>query len=263
MVPSQTARSEILCIADTKWVLGHWHMAVMPNGKTFDDFTAIAALMQEELGHTRALFGLLGDQENGASLEHDRSPEHVHSMITLNDPPRSWADYVGTTMLVDYATWEMLAAFAPNSLVPPSLIEKIGQEERFHQLAGIGWLKSLSDDDRATLQKQLPARFAEVLRWFGPSGDDPLVAAGVRAVALDEVRRRFLATVAQSLGSFVRLEPGSVAQVWDDWDPERRRPEGSGIPAQLWEMMIPTNAEARMTRRSHESSESDGFYATG
>lgn len=254
--------SDVLCIADTKWVLGHWHMAVMPNGKTFDDFTAIAALMQEELGHTRALFGIVADREpQRPSLEHERTPEQIHAMITLNDPPRGWADYVGTTLLVEYATWETIAAFKGGSLVPSSLIEKIGQEERFHQLALVGWLKSMNDGDRAALRDLLPARLAAVLRWLD-SDDDALVAAGVRPGTAAEIRRRFVADVTDAFGSFATLDTSAGARD-ANWDRERRRPSGSGIPAQLWEMMIPTNADARMTRRSRESSERDGFYATG
>ena len=255
---------QILCLADTKWLLGHWHMAVMPNGKTFDDFTAIAALMQEELGHARALFGIVESLEpKRASLEHERTPQAIHSMVTLNVAPASWADYVSSALLVDYATWETLASYEHGSILPESLIRKIGQEERFHQLAFIGWVKSFSDGDRAALRESFAGRYADILRWFGPPSD---VAPAVKTegiVAAASARARFIIAAKETFAELVPPDALQPSLTWDDWDGSRRCPRGAAIPPQMWEMLIPTNEDARIARRKRETSDQDGFYATG
>ena len=46
---------ELLCIADTDWVLGHWYIKVMLNGRSLPDCTAFAG-MGRDRGHTRAIF---------------------------------------------------------------------------------------------------------------------------------------------------------------------------------------------------------------
>lgn len=260
----QTEIDEILCLADTKWLLGHWHMAVMPNGKTFDDFTAIAALMQEELGHTRALFGIVESlQPERASLEHERTPGDIHSMVTLNVAPVSWADYVSSVLLVDYATWEMLVSYKDGSILPESLIEKIGQEERFHQLACIGWLKSFSDGDRAALRESFAGRYADILRWFGPPSEDALPVSGGGVASVVSARARFIAAAKETFSELVPPDALQPLLNWHGWDSSRRCPSGATIPAQMWEMLIPTNEDARMARRTRETSDQDGFYATG
>jgi 1,2-phenylacetyl-CoA epoxidase catalytic subunit len=260
----QPDTNEILCLADTKWLLGHWHMAVMPNGKTFDDFTAIAALMQEELGHARALFGIVESLEpRRASLEHERTPAEIHSMVTLNVAPASWADYVSSVLLVDYATWEMLVSFEHGPILPESLIAKIGQEERFHQLACIGWLKSFSEGDRAALRESFAGRYADILRWFGPPSEVAQTASGEGILAAASPRSRFISAAKETFSELVPPNALQPALTWDDWDGSRRCPRGAAIPAQMWEMLIPTNEDARIARRTRETSDQDGFYATG
>ena len=53
---------EMLCIADTDWVLGHWYIKVMLNGRSLTDCSAFAGMAQDTLGHTRAMFRYLEDE---------------------------------------------------------------------------------------------------------------------------------------------------------------------------------------------------------
>ena len=58
----KTLVSELLCLADSKWALGHWYIKVMLNSRTLTDATAFAGMSQDELGHTRALFRWMEDE---------------------------------------------------------------------------------------------------------------------------------------------------------------------------------------------------------
>ena len=40
---SQALLGELLCISDSKWVLGHWYVKVIPNGRSVPDFSSMAA----------------------------------------------------------------------------------------------------------------------------------------------------------------------------------------------------------------------------
>ena len=49
---SRECLDELLCIADSNWVLGHWYIKVMLNGRSLPDCTAFAGMGQDSLGHT-------------------------------------------------------------------------------------------------------------------------------------------------------------------------------------------------------------------
>ena len=51
--------AELLCVSDSKWVLGHWYAKVILNGRTVPDFSSMAGMSQDELGHTRAMMNYL------------------------------------------------------------------------------------------------------------------------------------------------------------------------------------------------------------
>ena len=78
----KTLINELLCLADSKWKLGHWYIKVMMNSRTLTDATSFAGMSQDELGHTRALFRMmeevLGLPEH--QLEFGRSANRIHDM---------------------------------------------------------------------------------------------------------------------------------------------------------------------------------------
>ena len=51
-----TMKAQLLCVADSNWVLGHWYTVCMLNGRELTDFTSMAGIAEDKLGHTRALF---------------------------------------------------------------------------------------------------------------------------------------------------------------------------------------------------------------
>ena len=47
---------ELLCVADSKWVLGHWYIKLIQNGRSLTDFNAFAAMAQDRASNqARAL----------------------------------------------------------------------------------------------------------------------------------------------------------------------------------------------------------------
>ena len=80
--------AELLCAADTNWVLGHWFLKVIMNGRSLTDCTAFAGMAQDTLGHTRALFQILEDWNDmpDQQLEFGRGIEKIHSMQVLDKP---------------------------------------------------------------------------------------------------------------------------------------------------------------------------------
>ena len=78
----QRLMSELICLADTEWVLGHWYIKNIKNGRSIPDFSSMAAIGQDELGHTRALFRFLEDFRDlpEFQLEFGRSADQVHNL---------------------------------------------------------------------------------------------------------------------------------------------------------------------------------------
>jgi 1,2-phenylacetyl-CoA epoxidase catalytic subunit len=253
-------RDELVCLADSKWVLGHWYIKVLRNGRGLQDFTSMAAMSQDVLGHTRALFKFLEDvlDEPEGGLEFGRDKDALHAISLLDHTPANWGDFVGTVYLAETAIWELAATLQGGAFeIAGPLIDQIGVESEFHVLCAAGWLQSFSDRDRADLAAALPARLPQAVAWFGDAGgdaDDLLLKRGVRARSLAEARRAFVAGALPKLAADAGLDPAAVRPGADaapgpSWDAARRRESGRVFSAEMWEFMVPTNEDAVLARR--------------
>lgn len=264
---------EILCAADSKWVLGHWYIKVMRNGRGLQDYNALSGMAQDVLGHTRSIFTLLEDRLDQAEghLEFERSSTEIASVQVLDAAPVSWTDFVVTVYLAETAIWQFLATFRNSSFKPiGNLVDHIGQESNFHQMYGKGWVKSLNDKDRTTLGACVKNRLPEILRWFGStsaSSEDALLKEGLRTKSVKDALDHF---VAVNLSLFVEQGVISNADVstmlssldWNNWDTRRRRDAGTRMPTELWEFVLPTNEAAVVTRRALRVSQTDNVLWT-
>ena len=250
-------KSELLCIADSNWVLGHWYVNCMLNGRELTDFTSMAGIAEEKLGHARALFRFMEEHYGLAEhqLEFARSADGVHSMALLDAPPRNWADFILTLHLADKALWRFSATLRTGSFAPAAnLVTRFGEEAYFHQLCIDGWLKALDDGERRDLAAALPARLPPVLQWFDGPDPDPLLDAGIRTEPLAQAQEQFDADVRQLIESVHELADETLGEAANPaepvpWDVVRRRPRGSALPPRLWESMVPTSEEAKLARR--------------
>lgn len=249
-------KSELLCIADSNWVLGHWYCNCMLNGRELTDFTSMAGIAEDKLGHVRALFRFMEEYFDlpEYQLEFGRDVDQIHSMELLDTPPQNWSDFVLTLYLADAALWRFENTLRKGSFAPiAGMMTKFGEEAYFHQLCIDGWLKALDGDERAALLEALPTRLPLAMAWFN-GGDDPLLREGLRTQDLADARAAFTEIVLNKLADVVEissddLQPLLAVAPADRWDARRRRTLGSRMPARLWETIVPTSDEAQLARR--------------
>ena len=243
--------SELLCLADSKWVLGHWYIKVMLNCRTLTDATAFAGMAQDELGHTRALFKFL-EEDNDLpehQLEFAREPAQVHSMALLDHPPQNRGDFMLTTYLAESALWHFLLTFKNGSDGDVAgMVKHFGKESRFHRLNLLGWVKSLNEAERQQMQGAAPRRMPLALQWFNSPNADPLVETGTRSTSVAAAKAALISGPVNELVSILDLAPPEDVSV-ADWDNSRRRTQGTAIPPSLWESMLPSGGEALLARR--------------
>ena len=250
---STAVKSELLCIADSNWVLGHWYTNCMLNGRELTDFTSMAGIAEDKLGHVRALFRFMEEyfELPEYQLEFGREVDAVHSMEMLDAPPQSWADFVLTVFLADAAIWRLENTLRDgNFAAVANLTTKFGEEAYFHQLCIDGWLKALDDAEKADLLDALPGRLSLALAWFNSADDDPLLEAGVRTQSIADAKVAFTEIVLTKLADVVDLPDDIVGAASSrDWDDRRRRTADSSMSPRLWESIVPTSEEALIARR--------------
>lgn len=248
-------KAELLCIADSNWVLGHWYTVCMLNGRELTDFTSMAGIAEDKLGHTRALFRFMEEyfELPEHQLEFGRDVGQIHSMQLLDAPPQNWADFVLTLYLADAAIWRLTNSLRGGAFAPVNnMLTKFGEEAYFHQLCIDGWLKALDEQEREDLKAALRTRLPAALGWLN-TADDLLLEAGVRTQELGEAKATLTELVLNKLSSLVDLSEqelaGLAAGPDENWDARRRRTQGSELPPRLWEAVVPTSEEALIARR--------------
>ena len=196
---SRECLDELLCIADSDWVLGHWYIKVMLNGRSLPDCTAFAGMGQDSLGHTRAIFRFLEDQLDlpEHQLEFGRTPEQLHDMEVLSSPPQNWGDFLVTALLAESAIWRLLSTFLDSQHAElAGMVKHFGKELYFHRLSLEGWIAATDEEERRDMQASLRVRAPLIASWFTEASDpDPLLSSGVRTVSVAEARDGFLTDV--------------------------------------------------------------------
>ena len=249
---------ELLCIADTDWVLGHWYIKVMLNGRSLPDCTASAGMGQDSLGHTRAIFRLLEDRLGlpEHQLEFGRQPSELHDLEVLSLPPQNWGDFLVTAFLAECALWRLLSTFLEGSDKALSgMVKHFGKELYFHRLGLEGWMTATSNEEQDDMRQSLAIRGPTVARWFGDvAAADLLLDAGIRAASLESARSGFIDDVVDVLAQATGLESTEIqsklrCECPDDWDSVRRKCRGATVPPTLWEFMVPTDPDTVTLRR--------------
>ncbi len=238
-------RDLILALADSKRVLGLRYSDRMLGAPTLEAGIAASSMAQDEWGHGRLTYALLGDLgEDPKRLEHERAGSEYRSTPSLDAELRSWSDTVAVALLVDTALSTQYGALVDSRYGPlQNRVQKLLDEERFHFQYAAAWIRriaavpALRDELRDALAHHLP----EALRWLGRD-DDPgtrrLLEEGVVRAGPSELRARFLARVGPLLA-----EAGLAADLgisgegeawrvegetdWTGWDPATRRAGGA------------------------------------
>jgi 1,2-phenylacetyl-CoA epoxidase catalytic subunit len=240
---------EILCIADTKWVLGHWYIKAIQNGRSLTDFNALAAMSQDQLGHVRALFSLLEQsfQLKTNWLEFERSITDIHSMELLDEPPINWADFIVSTWLGEHALLTRFTATKESGDGLSALALQCAEECEFHILYLDGSLDGFSQAEKLLALESFAIRQPLASRWFIEASETVRLAFDKKCSELKVI-----------LGASNNIQP--VNHTNDlSWDSARSRTANSAMPSVLWEFILPTSEQAVMCRRPLMVSTDDGI----
>ncbi len=252
--------AEMLCIADTDWVLGHWYIKVMLNGRSLTDCTAFAGMAQDSLGHTRAMFRYLEEELDlpEHQLEFGRDRAKLHDLEMLSAPPESWGDFLVSTFLAEIAVWRMLNTFK-DSCVPDikGMVRHFGKELYFHRLGLEGWLKAADEEELVNMRESVVRRVPQVLAWFDSrerSATDLLLQEGVRSNSVWDARLGFIEDSLGKLTAALGMTDDELMSIMQQagpnkWDSIRRRTAASVLPDTLWEFMIPMDPDTVALRR--------------
>ena len=197
------ARQVVLALADDELCVGQnlaWWIAV---GPFLEEDLALTSISQDELGHARALYGLLGDDVD--ALAYGRQPHEYRSAHLTELPCRDWGETLVRHFLYDTAesirweafadsSWEALGAVARRALA----------EERSHLRHASGLLSRLLRTESGCSQllplfDQLAPMARELFDVPSGCSSDDLVAAGVMTRPLRDQRAQWQATVDEAL----------------------------------------------------------------
>lgn len=217
-------RDVILALADGKRVLGLRYSDRMLGAPTLEAGIAASSMAQDEWGHGRLTYALLGDfGDEPKALEHERPAAAYRSMDALDDGFGSWSDLIAGALLIDTAFTVQYGALLDSRYAPArNRIQKMLDEERFHFQYGAGWARAvaavpaLREELRASLARALP----RALRWLGRE-DAPaavrLREEGLTTAGPDALRARYLARVGPVLAEVGMAEALGVGRVGEGW----------------------------------------------
>lgn len=235
-------RGLILTLADSKRVLGLRYSDRMLGAPTLEAGIAASSMAQDEWGHARLTYALLGDfGDEPKVLEHERPAAEYRSHPALDAGFGSWADTIAAGLLVDTALAVQYSALVDSRYSPAhNRVQKMLDEERFHFQYAAGWTRRMATvpEVRAELAASLRRYLPEALRWLGDDnapGTRRLAEEGLVTAGPAELRARFLARVAPVLAETGLAEDAGLSAggeyagtlEWGGWNEATRRAGGS------------------------------------
>ena len=230
-------------MADDELIVGYWDSEWTGIAPILEEDVAMSSLAQDEIGHARALLGLLGElrAEDPDALAYDREVEALRHCRLVDHPRTDWAFTIARRYLYDEADAIRLEALADSTFRPlAELVAKIRREEVYHRMHASAWLRRLADDageGRSRLEAAWLALLPDAATVFTPLTDEArLVAAGVMAASNDVLEARWRQAIGGTCRELGLTVPGPAA------DPASgRSSHGDGV-RWLW-------GQATMVRR--------------
>ncbi len=139
-------RDLILALADSKRVLGLRYSDRMLGSPTLEAGIAASSMAQDEWGHARLTYALLGDLgDEPKALEHERPASGFRSIAALDVGVDGWPGMVAAALLVDSALSVQYAALLDSRYTPVhNRVQKLLDEERFHFQYAAGWARRIA-----------------------------------------------------------------------------------------------------------------------
>ncbi len=221
-------------LADNKQAIARRYAYWSNGAPALEAAVAAAAMTQDELGHARTLYPLLGDfaQSEADPVQVDPVTRTLHYHLSyLDNDFQGWSDFVATNFLLDSALTTFFEAAQNSSYEPLSQrARKVIQEERVHFVHGEGWVRRLAKLGgavRASIVASLARLWNETLCWFGPN-DDPgtqrLYQEGILDASPDELRSRYLQKIMPTLSGLDINVPVSFNATTKTWEPIHELP---------------------------------------
>ena len=217
-------RDLILALADSKRVLGLRYSDRMLGSPTLEAGIAASSMAQDEWGHARLTYALLGDLgDEPKALEHERPAAEFRSIAALDEAIDGWPGMIAAALLVDSALSVQYAALLDSRYTPVhNRVQKLLDEERFHFQYAAGWARRIAQvpELRGALAQALGRYLAPALAWLGRDeapATQRLQEAGIVSAAPGALRARFLARVAPVLHDVGAAESLGIARDGEGW----------------------------------------------
>lgn len=238
-------RDLVLALADSKRVLGLRYSDRMLGSPTLEAGIAASSMAQDEWGHARLTYALLGDLGlEPKALEHERTAGEYRSMAALDAGLNGWAGMTAAALLVDTALSAQYAALLNSRYTPVhNRVQKLLDEEKFHFQYAAAWARRIGQvaELRGELLDELRRYLPAALAWLGRDESPAarrLAEEGIVAQEPAALRARYLAKVAPVLDEIgMAAELGvsnsgdgwtyAAALDWAGWDDATRRAGGA------------------------------------
>ena len=224
------AANVVVAIADNKYFLARrlaeWGVAA----PALESAVACTAVAQEEAGHARALYSLLGDFPREVApipLEREDDRERKYALSFLRRTGGSFVHGMAALTLVDRALTVVLEACTDSSFgeLRKRAVRILG-DEPFHRRYADGRVRELAG--RSDFEAGLAAQLPEVLCWFGHEGEEGVELLAKRGIVTrrnEELRRSFVESLDQ-LAERTRITVphwNHSELPWADWNRLERR----------------------------------------
>jgi ring-1,2-phenylacetyl-CoA epoxidase subunit PaaC len=175
----------LLSAADDEFVLGYRNSEWTGIAPMLEDDVAFSSMAQDEIGHARLLYEILGGRLGLKAdvVAYSRPPDAFRNAHLLERPRTNWAFTIVRQYLYDQFDHLRLEALAESNLTPlAQATAKILREETYHVMYGETWMARLTGGDAETharVEAALAAAWPDVLGLFEPlPGEDRLLQAG-------------------------------------------------------------------------------------
>lgn len=240
----------IAVIGDNVYFLGRRVSEWADAGPLLESTAACAAITQDKLGQSRAIYPLLEElpwpnPPTGLQGEVDRARRY--SVSFLDDPLPSWSNVVAALALVGPAVNVVLESVERSRYEALARrAHRILDEEKLTSAYAESLVRQITYEDRgrALFQERVNDLFPEMLCWFGPEGEEgieALRAEGLASMSNEEMRQKYLDRIVpllQGCGVDIPVERNESEQRWEygelpwnEWNQLQRRLERSKTAA--------------------------------
>ncbi len=229
----------IAVLGDNEYFLGRRISEWADAGPLLESAVACAAISQDTLGRSRAIYPLLEDlpwPNPPTALQGEVDRARRYSVSFLDDPFPSWSNVVAALALISPALSTVFEAVTDSGYEALARrARRILEEERLTSAYAAGLVRQIASNDRGQelLQQRVDELFTEMLCWFGPPGEpglEILKQEGLVGTTNEEMRQTYL-------GRVVPLLQEVNIEVPVQWNEQEKRWEYGDLPWNEWNQL--------------------------